>query len=115
MNEDCSHHLTTSLIVDIVEQLNPLVQEDRSITVIDVANKMNISCGSAYSNIHKDLGYHKICARWVPKQLKDEHKWAHMETCMQFLQQYCEGEAFLQWILLGNETLMHHYEPVSKC
>jgi hypothetical protein len=34
---------------------------------------------------------------------------------MQFLLQYHEeGEAFLQWIVTGDETWMHHYEPASK-
>jgi hypothetical protein len=37
--------------------------------------KLDIRCGSAYSNNHEDLGYHKTCARWVPKQLTDEHRW----------------------------------------
>jgi len=55
------------------------------ITVTDVADKLDIIYGSAYSIIHNDR-YHEICARWVPKQLTDEHKWAHMEMCMQFLQ-----------------------------
>jgi hypothetical protein len=50
----------------------------------------------------------------VPKQLTDEHKQAHMEMCMQFLEQYHEGEAFLQWIV-ADETWVHHYEPASKC
>jgi hypothetical protein len=38
---------------------------------------MDISCESADSIIHKDLKYHKIYARWVPKQLTDEHKHAY--------------------------------------
>jgi predicted SprT family Zn-dependent metalloprotease len=34
---------------------------------------------------------------------------------MQFLQQYYEeGEAFLQQIVRGDETWVHHYEPSSK-
>jgi len=46
------------------------------ITVTNIANKLDVSCGSAYFIIQEDLGYHKICARWVPKQLTDKHKWA---------------------------------------
>jgi hypothetical protein len=49
----------------------------------------------------------KICAGWVLKQLTDEHKGAHMETCIQFMQQYHEGQAFLQWIVTGSETWIH--------
>jgi hypothetical protein len=51
----------------------------------------------------------------VPKQLTDERKQACVETYMQFLQQYHEGEAFLQQTVTSNETSMHHYEPASKC
>jgi len=40
----------------------------------DTADKLDISSGSAYSVIHWDLGYYKICARWGPKQLTDEYK-----------------------------------------
>jgi hypothetical protein len=54
-----------------------------------------MNSGSAYSIIHKDLRYLKICVRRLPKQLTDEHKWACMETYMQFLQWYHEGEAFM--------------------
>jgi len=90
-----------------------VVQEDRWITVTDIANKLDISCRAITC---KDFRYHKICTRWVPKQLTDEYKWAYIETCIQFYQQYHEvGEAFLQWIVTGNETWQHHYEPASKC
>jgi hypothetical protein len=57
-----------------------VVQEDRWITVTDTADKLDISCGSAYFIIHEDLRYRKICVRWVHKQLKDEHEWAYMEV-----------------------------------
>jgi hypothetical protein len=53
------------------------------ITVTEIAYKMDLSCGSSYYIIHKDLRYHKICARWVPKWLTDENKWACVEMCMQ--------------------------------
>jgi hypothetical protein len=33
---------------------------------------------------------------------------------MQFLQQYHEGEAFLQRTVTGDETWVDHYEPASK-
>jgi len=65
--------------------------------VTETEDKFDISCESAYSIIHEGLGYHEICARCVPKEFTNEHKQAHVEMCMQFLQQYCEeGEAFLQ-------------------
>jgi len=63
LDEDSSGGLTTSLTADSVEQTNALVQVDRRITVTDIANKLHINCGSAYSITHADLRCHKIRAR----------------------------------------------------
>jgi len=114
--QNSSGHPTTSRTVDNVERTNALVQEGRRITVTDTAHESYSSYGSAYSIIHEALGYHKICARWVPKQLTDGHKRACMETCIQFLQKYPGvKEAFLKLIVTGDETWVHHYKRASKC
>jgi hypothetical protein len=67
-------------MVDNEGQVNALVQEEGQITVIGIANKLDIRCGSAYSITHKHIGYHKICARWVSEQLTYKHKCACMGT-----------------------------------
>jgi len=48
-DKDCLSHLTTSRMEDNVKQVNALVQKDRWNTVTYKANKLNISCGPAYS------------------------------------------------------------------
>jgi len=63
INENCSSCPITSQKMDNTELVNVLVQDDRRITAINTANKLNLSCQSAYSIIQKDLRYHKIYAR----------------------------------------------------
>ena len=46
-----------------------LIRENRRITFGDVAGRLNVSDGSAYSLIHDSLKFSKVCARWVPKEL----------------------------------------------
>jgi hypothetical protein len=59
----------------MLKELMPwITRTDGLLTVTDITNKLYISCGSAYSIIHIDHGYPKICARRVTKQLIDEHK-----------------------------------------
>jgi hypothetical protein len=53
----------------------------RTDAVTDTANMLDISCGSVCAIIHEDLRYYEIWLKWVPKQLTDESKWAHTETC----------------------------------
>jgi hypothetical protein len=56
-----------------------------------------------------------MCARWVPKQLTDEHNRARLETYTEFLWRYREyKEVFLHHIVTGNETWLHRYEAAKK-
>ena len=60
------------------------------------------------------LGYSKFCARWVPRQLTEAHKQSRLEACFELLE-YCHSDkTFLQRIVTGNESWVHHFEPESK-
>ncbi|KAJ4446940.1 hypothetical protein ANN_13642 [Periplaneta americana] len=56
--------------------------------------------------VSQHLGYHKICARWVPRQLSDQHKTQRMASSLTFLIRYhTDGDAFLDQIVTGDEIL----------
>jgi len=97
--------LTTSWMLDSVEQANGLVQEDKQITVTDTDDKLDISCWYVYSIIHKTSDTTEFVHGGYQNSLQmstNGHPWKY-------------GEAFLQWTVTGNETWVHHYEPVGKC
>ena len=74
-----------------------------------------MSHGSAYDIVHDDLGYRKVCRRWVPRQLSDDHKRALQTICQEHLGCHaCEGDASLHRIVTGDESWVYHYEPESK-
>jgi hypothetical protein len=41
--------------------------------------------GSAYDTIHNRLGFRKVCARWVPKELTEEQKNNLVAICQRLL------------------------------
>jgi len=85
------------------------------VTTDEVPNHFEISHGSAYDIIHNRLGFHKVCARWVPKQLTEEHRNNRVTICQRLLDRYAnEGEAFLTRIVTRDETWVHHFAPESK-
>lgn len=105
-----------------------MVLANRRLTIDDVADELHISHGSAYEIIHDHLGFRKVCARWVPRQLTEDLKKRRVEACKQLLKRYradtcavpqCDvpgngSYSFLQRIITGDETWVHHYEPESK-
>ena len=106
---------STATTDDSIERVGDMVLLDRWLTIDEVANRLQISHGSAYEIIHNRLGFHKVCARWVPKQLTMLHKQMSLDICQQNMDCYDkEGDAFLDRIITGDETWVHHYEPECK-
>jgi transposase len=58
-----------------VQQVEELIRADRRITVDSVATALGCSHGLAYSIMHDRLKFRKVCARWVPRELKKLNEW----------------------------------------
>jgi hypothetical protein len=70
---------------------------------------------SALDTILKKLGFRKLCDRWVPRMLTGNHKEQNLQACADLLEWYeFLGDDFLDSIVTGDETWVHHYKPESK-
>jgi hypothetical protein len=67
------------------------------------------------SIINEDLGYHKICVRWVPIQLTDEKSGYMWKLAGNFCSNIMNGRFSCNRLSQVMKTWVHHYEPVSKC
>ena len=68
-----------------------------------------------HEGVTEKLGYRKLCARWVPKILTDDHKTKRMGSALKFLTRYAqEGDKFLNSIVTGDETWGFHHNLESK-
>ncbi len=74
-----------------------------------------ISTATVSRILNDELGFGKVCARWVSHQLLDKHKKNYMAAVLTCLTQYAEeGEEMLNRIVTGDETWVHHFTPTSK-
>ena len=55
------------------QKVDELIRSNRRITTRDIIEVIDVGHGTLH-NIICDLGYSKVCARWVPRQLTDELK-----------------------------------------
>ena len=95
------------------DQADALIKENRNIIINDLAESSGASAGSGV-RIMDTLGYSKMCARWVPRQLAEANKQFRLEACSELFE-YCHSEkTFLQLIVTGDETWVHHFKPESK-
>jgi len=114
-HEEGAGRPSTSTTDEKIQQAREMVLANRRVAIDEVACSLQISHGSAYQIIHDELGFHKLYARWVPRELTAEHKCKRVEICQRLLDRYNkEGEEFLSRIVTGDETWVNHYEPESK-
>jgi len=97
-----------------MQWIDELIQEDRRVSQQYLADSVGISRERA-QHIIQLLGYRKVCARWVPRQLTEPMKERRADVCKSLMRQYRrQKDDFLASIVTGDETWVHHYEPESK-
>jgi len=95
----------TSTTDQKIQQALEMIRANRRVAIDEVACSLQISNGSANQIIRNELGFHKVCARWVPREFTAEHKRKRVETCQHLLDRYKnEGEEFLSRIVTGDES-----------
>ena len=80
------------------ERLDQLIRTNRRITTTELCTEqLNIGY-NALETMVATLEYSRVCARWVPRMLTQEHK-----VCQDLLNQYeTEGDSFLDHIITGD-------------
>jgi len=105
VSEEHQSGRTVSVATETVkQQIEQRIRDYRLVTVDEIDVEFNMSHGSAYHIVHDDLGYRKVCSRWVPRQLSDDHKQARQTICQEHLDRHAREDAFLHRIVTGNES-----------
>jgi hypothetical protein len=91
-----------------VQRVEELIRAD------SVATALRRSRGLAYSIMHDRLKFRKVCAQWVPRELKDREKINRIGLSLQHLLRYeyaDKGEDMLNRVVTGDESRVHQCQP----
>ncbi|GFW87640.1 histone-lysine N-methyltransferase SETMAR [Trichonephila clavipes] len=101
---------------DLVKAVDEKIREDRRFTISTLALEFpNVGRITLHKVVSEKLKFRKLCARWVPRLLTEEHKLKRMACALDFLDRYHkEGDKFLERIVTGDETWVSHITPESK-
>jgi len=101
---------------DLMEKVNTTIRGNRRFIISELSLKFpQVSRSVIYDIVSEKLGSKKLCARWVPKMLTDEHKQKHLAAAHQFLQRHqIEGDQSFDHIITGDETWISYTNIESK-
>nr|CAI5843411.1 unnamed protein product [Callosobruchus analis] len=90
---------------ELVHAIYDKIQENRRFTTSDLVKEFPQISRSLMHEIVTEKLLRKVCSRWVPKILSEQHKTKGMGRALQFLTRYAEsGEEFLTQIVTEDET-----------
>ena len=91
-------------------KINEKIHENRRFTITEFSLEFpQISRSLLHEIVTEKLGYHKFCARWVPKLLSEDHKKQRMAASLTFLEAYeKDGDPILDRVATGDETWVKH-------
>ncbi len=108
-------------IEETVRCVRALLEEDRRHTITDLHHEIETHFlhETSRTTIHRALvehiGMRKVCARWVPRELTEQHRKNRMGAALELLSSYHElGDDYLQRIVTGDETWVHYWTPETK-
>uniref|UniRef100_UPI00358E45B7 nucleotide exchange factor SIL1 n=1 Tax=Myxine glutinosa TaxID=7769 RepID=UPI00358E45B7 len=98
-----------------------VLRENRCIMLDEVVSELNISHGSAHHIIHNVLGFCKVSAWWVPRQLTLELKEWQVDASKELLRRYLQfrrAATFLiarsDWMKAGSTTFSQKRRGQAK-
>ncbi|GFU87794.1 histone-lysine N-methyltransferase SETMAR [Trichonephila clavipes] len=101
---------------DLVNAVDEKIRKGRLFTISTLALEFpNVGRTTLHKVVSEKLKFRKLCARWVPRLLTEEHKLKRMACALDFLDRHHkEGDQFLERIVTGDETWVAHITPESK-
>jgi histone-lysine N-methyltransferase SETMAR len=96
------------------QRVDELIREERRVTRREFAAQLD--CGhNAMQKMLEDLGYRKVCAKWVPRQLTPELKERVVKVCSDLLEAFDANEdTFLSDLVRRDEMWAYIYGPETK-
>ncbi len=91
-----------------------IVREDRRITVRELAQRLNISVGSAFAILHDDLHMRRVSCRWVPRLLTPEQMTHRVAVCNELRARFHSESTEFRNVITVDESWMFHYDPELK-
>ena len=80
---------------DLLQEIEGEIHANQHMTIRELHHIIPlVSKTTIHEAVTEKVGYRKLCARWVPKMLRDDHKTKRMVSALKFLMRYAQEEGW---------------------
>jgi len=98
---------------ETVAQIQEFIRQDRRQTICDIAEEVEVGCGTCQWVLTEELGMHHVAAKFVPRILTADQKQQRV-VCTELRQLASDDEMFLSRVITGDESWVCGYDPETK-
>ena len=104
----------TTRTPEVIEAVQSRIEADQRITLNELQEEFELCHGTISAIMHKDIGFEKKSARWVPRLLSDEQKAARVKCSEAFLRKIRTELEVLRQIITMDESTVAFHTPETK-
>jgi AraC-like DNA-binding protein len=84
---------------------------NRSLTIREIADELNLSFGTCQAILTQDLGMRRVSAKLIPRLLTQDQTERRVIACRELLQRAENDATFFPSIITGDESWVYGHDP----
>ena len=99
---------------DLIGQIKNFMDKDRRVSIETISVLFNVSVGTVHTIIREELKIRKICAKFVPRVLREDQKERRCHDSKEMVELINSDPAVLDSLVICDESWIYCYDPETK-
>ena len=96
---------------ELIGQLKNFMDKDRHVSIETISAQFDVSVGTVHTIILKELKMRKICAKFVPREVREDQKESRCHDSREMVELINSDPAVLDALVTCDESLIYCYDP----
>ena len=98
----------------LIGQIKNFMDKDRRVSIETISAQFNVSVRTVHTIIHEELKMRKICAKVVPKVLREDQEERRCHDNREMVELINSDPAVFDSLVTCNESWIYFYDPETK-
>ena len=99
---------------ELIGQIKNFMDKDHCVSIEAISTQFDISVGTVYTIIHEELKMQKICAKFVPRVLREDQKEWRFDDSREMVKLINSDLAVLDALVTCDKSWIYCYDPQTK-
>ena len=101
-------------MVELIGQIKNLMDKDHRVSIETISAQFDVSVGTVHTIIPKEQKMRKICAKFVPRVLRENQKERRCHDSREMVELINSDPAVLDALVTCDESWIYCYDPETK-